>query len=144
MLTLRSYLRACTVLWLLCQTLSLAALVPTDCCAAHQVASASASPDCHQAAAGSGQAPCPMHTTAAGECPMHTASTGVTPDSAERCAMRGLCNAPASALAMLIPVPGVLAVAPSVARFETSVPLVAIAPSMVQRALAHDIPPPRA
>ena len=141
MLSLRPHLRACTVLWLLCQTLSLAALVPTDCCAAHHVA-AQASPDCHQAAAAADEAVCPMHASAGDDCPMHAAAPDAA--SAQPCAIRALCNAPASALAMLIPVPAVLAVAPAVGHVETSVALAASSPPTVDRALAHDTPPPRA
>jgi len=141
MRSLRSHLRACTVLWLLCQTLSLAALVPTDCCAAHRVAS-QAPPDCHQAAAAADEAVCPMHASAGDECPTHAASADAA--SSQPCAMRALCNAPASALAMLIPVPAVLAVAPTLGHLETSVAMAASAPSTVDRTLAHDTPPPRA
>ncbi len=140
MRSLRLHLRACTVLWLLCQTLSLAALVPTDCCTAHHVAAAAGTADCHQAAA---QSPvCMMHEASGDDCPMH-AAPGTAP-SAEPCAMRALCNVPASALAMLIPVPAVLVVAPAVRHVETSVAMAASAPPTVDRALAHDTPPPRA
>ncbi len=143
MLTLRLHLRACTVLWLLCQMLALAALVPTDCCATHHVAAASASPDCHQQGAAVEPGLCPMHASAGGDCPMHSPAAGH--GEAEPCAMRALCNSPAMTLAMLIPVPGVLAVAPpSVGHLETSVPLVGVAPATVERALADDTPPPRA
>ncbi len=140
--SLRMHLRVCTVLWLLCQTLSLAALVPTDCCAAHHVAAASAAPDCHQDIAAAGPVVCPMHTSAGDDCPMHAASAGQ--GAAEPCAMRALCNAPASALAMLIPVPGVLAVGPSVRHVETSVAMVGLVPPTAELALVHDTPPPRA
>ena len=73
---------------------------------------------------------------------MHAASAAA--DSDAPCAMRGLCNAPASALAMLIPVPGVLSVALVVTQADTSAALGVDVPPTVERALAHDTPPPRA
>lgn len=142
MQSLRLHLRACTVLWLLCQTLSLAALIPTDCCAAHHVAAAAATAECHQEAATPKPAVCPMHGSDGDDCPMHAADGGA--GSAEPCAMRGLCNVPASTLAMLIPVPAVPSVAPAVRYVETSEALLASVSPTVDRALPHDTPPPRA
>lgn len=138
MLSLRLRLRACTVLWLLCQTLSLAALVPADCCPAHHVEAAD---DCHGAAAPAATI-CPMHAPTGDECPMHAASASAGP--LEPCSMQAPCDGPASALALLMSVPGVLAAAPVIVQVEVSVALVPQVPTAVDTSLVHDTPPPRA
>lgn len=135
------------MLWLLCQTLSLAALAPTECCAAHHVASASDVDDCHQQARAADATVCPMHGSDGGECPMHAGAAGA-PDAASQnapCAMRGLCNVPASALAMLIPMQGVLAerAAPAAAHAQNGVAPVVPPRLTLDLPLVNDPPPPR-
>lgn len=92
------------MLWLVVQAATLSAFLPSECCPAHTPAVV-AEVECDGASHGI----CPMKAATGEECPMH-ASGGTNPQrpSADDCVMRALCGAPASALALLIPVAGVL------------------------------------
>lgn len=135
---LRHRLPALTTLWLCCQVLSLSALAPRYCCAAHSHDSASAPNDdasgthCHESAPADS---CPMASATGVACPMHAGSGQAEPadvhahhsghsahassvstgaaavadeSSADDCAMRATCQGPVTALASLIWIPGVL------------------------------------
>jgi hypothetical protein len=122
------------MLWLCFQAASLSALVPSACCAAHREASAE-STECHGDASGA----CPMHAATGEECPMHAASG--TPVS--ECVMRGLCNAPAGALSLLIPLPGILAVSPQTQPLAPVARVASVSPQPLESAASYDTPPPR-
>jgi hypothetical protein len=121
---IRRHLRAWAATWLVIQALSLSALVPRDCCAAHRL---------HKTPA----------THAAGDeaaCPMHAEKKPVP-----QCSLRGNCNGPVLAL----PIATTSAVL--VSRPFTVLPDTALRPAAVTfeaRPIATDIfpdtPPPRA
>jgi hypothetical protein len=77
MIRIRRQLRAWTTVWLIVQALSLAALVPRDCCAAHR---SHAAPEAHAPA---DEAPCPMHRA---------------PVKEPECSLESTCNGPDLAL----------------------------------------------
>jgi hypothetical protein len=104
MSAIRCRLRLCTTIWLLCQVGSLLALLPRNCCAAHQQSATSEGHSCHRQVAA---AHCPMRSTAGEACPMHRqqpAQGGAT----ETCTMRSSCDGPMAALLVLLSNHGVL------------------------------------
>jgi len=149
----RRHLRRGVVVWLACHALTFSALVPRDCCAAHEHAAMS-SPDgtaaaadapCHEMATGRSMPQavtvdhCDMPASDGAGCPMHRA--GASPVS---CAMTGACHAPDAALASVL---WQAAVAPSAPRLVTPVaalaPRAAFAALSLALALPPDSPPPR-
>lgn len=149
MTLLRTHLRSWTLVWLMCQVLSLSALLPPACCAAHEESGAGT--ECHGAAASGDAAVCPMHAAGGDVCPMHGSSSAdtahaahVTPPAGDAiCVMRGLCDGPAIALGALLSVPGVLpTLSPATIAFTASTLHVAHS-SPVEQLLTHDTPPPR-
>jgi hypothetical protein len=93
---IRRHLRAWAVSWMVFQAASLSVLVPRDCCASHRPASPA--PGCHQEAA---PAPhCPMPAADGTPCPMHERNAHGSKDD---CVLRGSCDGPAAALAVLLP-----------------------------------------
>jgi len=134
MLLLRHHLRSLALVWLVCQMLSLTTLLGADCCPDHHLA-ASDDVQC----AGHADGLCPMAAMGGAECPMH-APGGLATD---RCVIRGLCDAPATALSTLIPLPGILPPLTGATALDTVSPLW-LAPAMaLSAAVSHDTPPPR-
>jgi hypothetical protein len=147
MTRLRHHLRFWVTTWLVFQVMSLSALVPRDCCAAHRLATEKEK-TCHEEAAATHAsadgAHCPMPGKTGETCPMHgTSHDGQTP--ARKCTMQGTCNGPMAALFVIISNHGVLTEPPQLARDLT----VAVAPrpgreELVSRFVPPDSPPPRA
>lgn len=137
---LRAHLSLFVWLWLVGQSVSLSAFLPADCCAAHRAAAAE-TPECHAAA----DQACEMHAAIGEECPMHAAPAAAadTPTDSDICVMRGLCHAPATALAMLIPMAGVLVDLPPLADADLSVAVADQPARSFIVTLPHDTPPPR-
>ena len=164
MKVLRRRLRIAVAAWMLFQLVSLSALVPTECCAAHRVSKAAPPDRCHQDAH---VAYCPIRNGDKGSCPMHQSAHhpegaafasehgdhGDTADAhgrhgedpGERCAVRGTCDAPMAALAVLLGnhgiVPASTIVAPDVLPSAGSDQL---HESLTARSVVPDGPPPRA
>jgi hypothetical protein len=120
MTSLRRLLRFWVAAWLVFQAVSLSALMPYDCCAAHRRAASDKLQECHE-----------------------QAGEKRSPDAT--CAMRGSCSGPVAALVRLLSEPGVLdglpvlpadLAAPSAARPSHDTP--------IRRLTAPDPPPPRA
>jgi hypothetical protein len=134
MIFLRRYLHFSTIVWLSCQVASLSAFGPQNCCPAHRML-AEGEPDCHK----TDDNACPMHAADGQECPAH-ASDGA---DARPCVMRGICNAPAVALASLFPAHGILT-AGSHAPFDAASSLLAgSVPHLTPFVVFGDTPPPR-
>jgi hypothetical protein len=134
MLLLRRHLHAWTIAWLLFQTLSVSALVPIGCCDVHEAGE----PACDDATV-----ECPMHATGGDICPMHARPAGASDDH-EPCAMRGPCAFPQAALSVLLPVPGILTAATSLAPPTPMTPVPAIGEHRTAVSSSNDTPPPRA
>jgi hypothetical protein len=120
------------------QVASLSALVPRDCCASHRPAAATS--DCHQDVAPPPH--CPMAAAEGAPCPMHVSEA---PSPQDDCVMRGSCNGPMAALAVLLPGHGILAEPtrcppdlPALGRVDVS------AETAFDRARPPDPPPPHA
>jgi hypothetical protein len=134
MMFLRRYLRCAAVIWLSCQITSLSAFGPQNCCLAHRMAAAGAT-DCHHTDDGA----CPMHAADGTACPAHAA------DEADKrpCVMRGTCSGPATALASLFSINGILAEGARVPFDATSSLLIVSAHRATLVVASHDTPPPR-
>ena len=150
--------------WLVFQVVSVAALVPRDCCAGHS-APAIKEKSCHESAAA---VACPSKAADAQQCPMHQNQSGadetgavqraVTPPQhgehaapAQRptndsCSMRGLCNGPMEALFAVLAVHGVMPESLFAARPDIQGSLAAPVSRevLVSRLASPDSPPPRA
>lgn len=146
--SMRRRLRFCSAAWLLFQTVSLTALVPRECCRAHQPAAVE-SADCHR------------QTSASLDCAMHDHGMhdhGITrgmmhdapaADSANQpadgeCSMRGTCQGPAATFLALLANNGVLteplAISPALAT-RTLAPIVR--ENAAGNPAEPDFPPPR-
>ncbi|HEY0875647.1 MAG TPA: hypothetical protein VGD94_19375 [Vicinamibacterales bacterium] len=150
----RGTVRRVAAIWLMVQMAWLTALIPRDCCAAHQPM-VSQEAGCHSTGPA---AQCPMRSADGIPCPMHSApvshdahgheATGdhhASGDTPARCVLRGSCAGPMAALLVLLANHGVLP------EFTTAVPDVAVRPivmAAVDRTAGHfvppDPPPPRA
>lgn len=133
---LRQHLHLATTIWLLCQTLSVSALLPRLCCPEHD-GQAVATGDDHcakQAAADE----CPMAGPDGQPCPEH-ANGGSHAD----CVMRGTCAAPAVALLSLLSVPGVLTDGTRVPVDPAATDVIVPSSWAVGVDASHDTPPPR-
>jgi len=163
MLPLRHHLRFWVTTWLVFQAVSVAALVPRDCCAGHS-APAAKEKSCHEDAAA---VACPSKAADAQQCPMHqsqagTHETGAAPQgiattehhardaaadrpSNDACSMRGLCNGPMEALFAVLAAHGMMpesfAVRPAI---EASLAPPVSREALVSRLVSPDSPPPRA
>lgn len=134
---IRRHLGAWTFAWLSCQVAALTALLPVECYAAYQNLAVK-TPDCLETTS---EDACPMRGVDGDACPMHDGSNQA--DADEQCAMRGIHNGPAVALAALLSIPGVL-LAETSAVVEQSASLVT--PQAVRLSgapIALDPPPPR-
>lgn len=151
----RRHLRRGVVAWLACHALTLTALVPRDCCAAHTHPPAAASdvrhdasapvnaPPCHEVVAEAPAPPmadhCDMPASDGSACPMHRAAA--SPDA---CALTGVCHAPDAALASVL---WQAAVPPAAPHLVTPVAALAprplSAPPSVALSVPPDSPPPR-
>jgi hypothetical protein len=141
MTTVRRQLRVGVAVWIVCQAALLAALVPRDCCGAHQPVSKESGRSCHETAAVDH---CPMRAADGTPCPMHRES-GAGRSSDDECTIRGTCGGPMAALVTLLSSPGVLTEshatmpAPGVSRIA-----VPARDTAVSRPAPPDPPPPRA
>lgn len=104
----RRHLPSFVLLWLVFQAATLSALVPMGCCPAHE-SERRADTECH----GTVQDICPMTSATGKECPMHAGRTAAPPKDVADCIMIAPCHGPATALALLLPVAGVLTDEPS-------------------------------
>lgn len=150
MTLIRRYLRPCALAWFVLQAASLSALMPADCCAAHEpqplkplchdVPTAQAhhgATDTPAAHDGSHQQPAVHDDHASGH---RDAPRG---SAAERCVIRGTCDGPP--LFTLFSHPGVLPGATAVFPHLDELPdAVAVTEQLVTRALTPEPPPPRA
>lgn len=85
-----------------------------------------------------------MKAASGGECPMHAgaAASASVPGPAD-CVMRGLCRGPATALALLIPIAGVLPDTIVVTDAATAEPPATADDTITHSPHALDPPPPR-
>ena len=174
MRALRRRLRLVVAAWLVFQVVSLAALVPLDCCDAHTPASALRNERCHESA---GSAFCPMRARTGRACPMHqdaaaheshgriahadhdqavddehashrpAAAAGVQNQATagDQCAIGGTCSAPMTALAVILASHGL--VPPDVqipANADSTFAAFHYTPHVASRLAVPDSPPPRA
>ena len=161
MTVLRRRLRVAVAAWLLFQVASLSALVPRNCCSAHQTAARTAR--CHETAESSY---CPTRASTGVPCPMHQKAQGhheqaqvsehghaqAPPDHAsakssqdDRCALRATCTAPMTALAVLLSNHGVMPAAIGVLPDHRDAPaLQQCQKDLVNHLAVPDGPPPRA
>lgn len=160
---LRHHLRFWVTTWLVFQVVSVAALVPRDCCAGHS-APATKEKSCHADVAA---VECPLKGPNAQQCPMHQSqprthesetgqqavaphhqndhAAAAEPSPADSCSMRGLCNGPMDALFAVLSAHGMMpesfAVRPDIrASFAPPVRR----ELLVSRLASPDSPPPRA
>ena len=137
---LRRRLRLWAAASLVMQSAWLFALMPLDCCAAHQPASAK--PECHD------EAPkppdCHMEAAGAAACPMHQ-NAGHAGQSNPRCTMRASCNGPMTGLLSLLSAQGILPAAPALsAPVEARAATATLHEQLTRRFIPPDSPPPRA
>jgi hypothetical protein len=131
------------MLWLLVQAAQMAALVPVDCCAAHQTSPISPGATCHQAAPphcpmADGRAQCPMHAN-------HVQADASTRVPAPECAMRGTCGGPFAALLVLLSNQTILTrTTATTPAFDAQQMTLGIHGSVSARQDSLDPPPPRA
>ena len=163
MLAVRHHLRVWVMTWLVFQAVSVAALVPRDCCAGHTVPAAKEK-SCHENA---DAVACPSTAADAQQCPMHQSQAGTHVTGAaqpavataqqhehgaaadrpanDACSMRGLCNGPMAALFAVLTVHGVMpesfAVRPDI---QPSLAPPVSREALVSRLASPDSPPPRA
>jgi len=163
MSALRHHLRFWVTTWLVFQVVSVAALVPRDCCAGHS-APATKEKSCHEEAAA---VQCPLKGADAQQCPMHQSQAragqtargqqAIAPEhhgdhaapagrpSDDPCSMRGLCNGPMDALFAVLATHGVMpesfAMQPGI---RASLAPPANRELLVSRLASPDSPPPRA
>jgi len=113
----RRRLRLWATTWLILQAVSLAALVPRDCCVGHRRMAEPAGPACHRAAE----------------------------EATERCSISGTCEGPMAALLAQLSAVGVLVdsvrVLPDLAATLSSIPAYT---ALTSRPAPPDPPPPRA
>ena len=140
---IRRHLRAYAMFWLLVQAAQVAALVPLDCCAAHQTSRTATRATCHQAA----PPHCPMADRGA-QCPMHAnhVQTGAsTRIPAGECTMRGTCGGPLAALLVLLSNQGILTrLRTTTPAFDAQQMTLGIHERVTARLDSPDPPPPRA
>jgi hypothetical protein len=148
MTALRHRLRFWVTTWLVFQVVSLSALVPRDCCAAHRMVTEKEK-SCHDdAAAVHEQAAgdhCPMPGAAGESCPMHGDGHAAPQAPATRCSMQGTCDGPMAAFFVIISNQGVLT-EPLVIANDLKASLAPAVPreDLVSRHVPPDAPPPRA
>ena len=125
---LRRHARVWAIIWFVCQVVSLAALLPRDCCVSHRpVVKALATPSCHES-----------QTAAA----MHEHQRPPRRSSRD-CTMRGTCEGPQ--LVAVFSYPGIPVAAVADWFFDASLPsFVALREDPSSRSLPPDPPPPRA
>src|SRR5262245_36338423 len=101
MSAIRYHLRFWVTTWLVFQVVSLSALVPRDCCAAHRLATEKEK-SCHEEAAVMHEpadgAHCPMPGKAGEACPMHGSGHDGQQPASRKCTMQGTCDGPMAAL----------------------------------------------
>ena len=148
MSALRQHLRFWVTTWLVFQVVSLSALVPRDCCAAHRIATEKEK-SCHEDAAAAPASAdgdhCPMPDKAGQACSMHGTAHDGDQSPARKCTMQGTCEGPLAAVFVIISNHGVLAQTLQLAHDLT----VTAAPNpareeLVSRFTPPASPPPRA
>ena len=127
-----------TTVWLLCQTVSLSALMPRACCPAHAGDAEASAENCHL---GTGADQCPMAGADGQPCPEHA---GLPRSSETPCTMRACCNAPAIALASLVWTLGITVDRSMPATASSSSLLIVLAQRSTPTVLTLESPPPRA
>jgi hypothetical protein len=148
MTALRHRLRFWVTIWLVFQVVSLSALVPRDCCAAHRIATTEEK-NCHEESAPVPEHPagahCPMPGANGEPCPMHGSGHGNHQPPRDGCTMQGTCDGPMAAFLNIISNHGVLTDLPSLALDLTgSEAPAALQENAVSRFTPPDAPPPRA
>src|SRR5919112_4517457 len=156
MFSVRRRLRFWAAAWLVFQAASLSALVPRECCLAHQHTgiqeAADDAPACHDAAQSQREVqPMAMHHAAnhsveGPQCPMHHgADSRSGTQEAGPCSMRGMCNGPAATFLALLTNHGLLtdkfALSPVV---HGHAPAFHTRENLIVRRTSPDSPPPRA
>jgi hypothetical protein len=135
MMSFRRRLRPLAAAWLLFQAATLSALIPRDCCAAHE---SHAPQPCHKPAAATY---CPMPAADGTPCPMHAEPER----EPARCTMRGTCAGPMAQLFTLLAhqgtLPNPLTVSPDDALAATTSGTIE---HLVRLFSPPDPPPPRA
>ncbi len=153
MTTFRRHPRLWVTAWLVFQVASLSALVPRNCCAAHQPAAVKTEHSSHDSVPATD---CPMLAADGTACPMHRGHGGhgdhrehgessSHEDPSGECSIRGRCAGPMASLLALLSNQGVLpegvAALPDVESRSVSP---AVRESVVSRLASPDPPPPRA
>jgi len=127
------------------QAISLSAWLPWPCCSQHGHARATRTAPCHQAAA---VAHCAIAPAGAAPCPMHggqPATSEPADDATSGCSMRGVCDGPASVLAALLSIQGVMPRAiPFAIVLPAHAPPLLTRPRPINQLVPPDSPPPRA
>ena len=100
----RAHLRSWIISTLLLQAAALGALVPRDCCTAHEHDTGRAS-SCHDARTA---AQCPMRGPDGAACPMHRAAAATEQPGTSDCVLRGSCGGPMSGMVALLSQIGVM------------------------------------
>jgi hypothetical protein len=159
MRSLRLHVRSLAATWLLFQVVWVAALVPRNCCAAHQPEES-----CHESVAAT---ECPMRGADGQACPMHRAQNKdqrtashadhhgqpaaafdhhhPAPPVSSDCKVGGTCDGPMAALLSLLSSTSILPDSSSSAPDAHIRPLAAAAAvNLVARIEPPDSPPPRA
>ena len=148
---IRRRLRLAVTAWLVVQVALLSALVPRDCCAAHQAASQNER-SCHEEKPaeycpmrGADGTPCPMHRGGRAGPDEHAADHNPSDrEPASQCSIRGTCSGPGAALFALLSNHGVLPDAFEVfPDFDAHATGIRADASLIGRLASPDPPPPR-
>lgn len=136
----RCGLRRWAVVCLLLQAAALGALVPRDCCKAHEHDTSRAS-SCHDARTA---VQCPMRGPDGAACPMHRGDAAPRQPGTSDCALRGTCTGPMSGMVALLSQLGVMP-APTAAPVDTGDTALVLAFVLEpdRPATPPDSPPPR-
>jgi len=143
MTTIRRRLRLWVTAWFVFQVVSLSALGPRDCCAAHRPPASAKAPSCHESTAATY---CPTRAASGTPCPMHGGNhSDADHKSAPKCSMRGTCDGPMAALSALLSNHGVLSDAFSMLPdLQTTGITAHTGENLIGRLASPDPPPPRA
>jgi hypothetical protein len=140
MAAVRCGLRRWVVVCLLLQAAALGALLPRDCCKAHEHDTSRAS-SCHDARTA---VQCPMRGPDGAACPMHRDDAATNQIGTSDCALRGSCSGPMSGMVALLSQVGVMpsSTAPAVDTGDTALVLACVL-EPERRGTPPDSPPPR-
>jgi hypothetical protein len=136
-MSFRRQLRTFATLALVMQSAWVLAIVPLDCCAAHETPRAK--PSCHEEVAA---AHCLMKDSQGAACPMHQKGRAI-PD--QPCRMKSTCSGPMAGLVALLTIQGVLPDTQSFGPVLTGVPYRGQSrEQLTSRFVPPESPPPRA